>query len=118
VSRRLERVSEQLRVEIARVVRKELTDPRVAWVTITRVDVSPDLRNALVFWSRMDAPDAPDPDTAAEGLASAAPAIRHKLAAELPLRRMPALTFRYDPSLTLGDHALALLRRLNDESSG
>ncbi len=116
MSRRLERVSEQLRAEIARVVREELTDPRVAWVTITRVDVSPDLRNALVFWSRVEAPNAPDPDTAAAGLASAAPAIRHKLAAELPLKRMPALAFRYDPSLALGDETLALLRRLQDES--
>ncbi len=51
MSRRTERIAEQLRKELARVLREDVTDPRVRLVTLTRVDVSPDLAQALVFWS-------------------------------------------------------------------
>ena len=51
MSRRTERIADQLRSEIARVLREEATDPRTRLVTLTRVDVSPDLGNALVFWT-------------------------------------------------------------------
>jgi ribosome-binding factor A len=118
VSRRLERVAEQLREEIARILREEVTDPRVRLVSVTRVDVSKDLRNANVFWSRIETRDAAPLETVSAGLDSAAPFVRRRLAEDLPLRRMPALKFRYDPSLLEGDRTLALLRRLRDEPSG
>ena len=56
-SRRIERVAEELRAELARVLRSEVADPRVALVTLPRVDLSPDLRNAL----RVLEPDRPRP---------------------------------------------------------
>lgn len=115
-SRRLERVAEQLRGEIARVLRQEVTDPRIGLVTIVRVDVSPDLRNALVMWSRIERRGAPSLEEVGAGLASAAPYVRRRLAQELPLKRMPELRFRYDPSLEQGDRTLALLRELRHES--
>jgi len=115
-SRRLERVAEQLREEIARVLREEVGDPRVGLVTILRVDVSPDLRNALVFWSRIETPGAATLEEVAEGLESAAPYVRRRLARDLPLKRMPELRFRHDPGIELGDRTLSLLRELRDES--
>jgi ribosome-binding factor A len=111
-SRRLERVAEELRAELARVLRSEVADPRVALVTILRVDVSPDLRNALVFWSRIERPGGPSVAEIAAGLESAAPFLRRRLAHELPLKRMPAFDFRYDAALEDGDRTLALLREL------
>jgi ribosome-binding factor A len=117
MSRRLERVSEELRSEIARLLRAEVADPRVALVTILRVDPSPDLRNALVFWSRIERPGGPSVEAVAAGLASAAPFLRHRLAQELPLKRMPALEFRYDAAIEAGDRTLALLREIADESA-
>ena len=114
-SRRLERVSEELRAEIARVLREEVADPRVAMVTVLRVDTSPDLRNALVFWSRIERKGGPEIASIEAGLASAAGFVRRRLAQELPLKRMPALTFRYDPAIEAGDRTLALLRELSDE---
>lgn len=110
--RRLERVGEQIRAEVARVLREEVADPRVALVTVLRVDVSPDLRNALVFWSRIERPGDATIETIEAGLASAAPFVRRKLAHALPLKRMPALTFRHDAGLEEGDRMLALLRDL------
>jgi ribosome-binding factor A len=117
MSRRLERVADQLRAEIARVLRSEVADPRVALVTILRVDPSPDLRNALVFWSRIERPGGPTVPEIAAGLASAAPFVRRQLARALPLKRMPALEFRYDAALEEGDRTLALLREIADESA-
>ena len=114
-SRRLERVSEELRAEIARVLREEVADPRVAMVTVLRVDASPDLRNALVLWSRIEFEGGPQIEAIEAGLASAAGFVRRRLAQELPMKRMPALTFRYDPAIEAGDRTLALLRELSDE---
>jgi ribosome-binding factor A len=117
-SRRIERVGEQLREEIARVLRADVADPRVALVTVLRVDVSPDLCNALVFWSRIETPGGPTLAEIAAGLDSAAPFVRHRLACALPLKRMPELRFRHDPGLEQGDETLSLLRELRDESAG
>lgn len=117
MSRRLERVGDELRAEIARLLRVEVADPRVALVTVLRVDVSPDLRNALVFWSRIERAGGPSRAAAAEGLASAGPFLRRRLAQELPLKRMPALAFRHDAGLEEGDRTLALLREIADEST-
>ena len=117
MAHRLERVADQLRAEIARVLQSEVADPRVALVTILRVDVSPDLRNALVFWSRIERPGGPAVEEIAAGLASAAGFVRRRLAHELPLKRMPALEFRFDAALEDGDRTLALLRELSDDSA-
>ena|SRR5690606_679912 len=114
-SRRLERVGEQLRAEIARVLREEVADPRIGLVTILRVDVSPDLRHALVSWSRIERRGGPDLAAIAEGLESAAGFVRRQLARALPLKRMPELRFRHDPGIELGDATLSLLRELRNE---
>jgi ribosome-binding factor A len=120
LSRRTERIGEQLRGELARLLREEATDPRLGLVTLTRVDVSPDLRNARVYWSRMDTTGAADEERAAaddrtqEGLESAAGFLRGRLARLMPTRRVPELSFRHDPSLVLGTETLSLLRELRD----
>lgn len=115
MSRRTERIAEQLRSEIARVLREDATDPRIRLVTLTRVDVAPDLSNALVFWSALDIGGADSAEDTQHALESAASFVRRHLAHSLPLRRVPLLQFRYDPSLVLGDQTLSLLRSLADE---
>jgi ribosome-binding factor A len=89
-------------------------------VTLTRVDVAPDLSNARVYWSvlavRPREPAAGE-QTEAEtraGLESAAGFLRSRLAHALTLRRIPELRFVHDPSLVEGAHTLALLRELSD----
>jgi ribosome-binding factor A len=115
VTRRTERVGESIREELARVLREEATDPRLRLVTLTRVDVAPDLTQALVFWSVMEAAGAPSVEEAQAGLDRAAAFLRHQLAQELRLRRMPSLHFRHDPSLALGARTLALLHEIEHE---
>jgi ribosome-binding factor A len=118
MSRRTERIAEQLKGEIARILIAEATDPRIGLVTLTRVDVAPDLSNAMVFWSALEAQDAAASDEIQNGLQSAASFVRRRLAQVLPLRRVPELRFRYDPSLILGDETLSLLKTISDDAGG
>ncbi|MCG8588296.1 MAG: 30S ribosome-binding factor RbfA [Proteobacteria bacterium] len=121
MTRRTERIAEQLRGEIARILREDVADPRVQLVTLTRVDVAPDLSHALVYWSHLNATPERSPASEEEllpleeGLASAAPFVRRQAAHHLDLRRMPELRFRHDPSLELGTRTLSLLRQLSDD---
>lgn len=113
MSRRTERVAELVRAEIARILREETTDPRIGLVTLTGVDVSPDLVQARVGWSRIETEGCPELETVQRGLESAAPFIRRRLAAALELRRVPELRFRHDPSLEQGSRTLALIESLH-----
>jgi len=125
VTRRTERINEQLRAEIARILREEATDPRIGLVVLTRVDVSPDLRNARVLWSQLDAAPLPDDDAVPEvdedmqsGLESAASFVRRRLAECLPLKRVPAIHFQFDPSIAVGSRTLSRIQELGDGTEG
>ena len=110
MSRRTERIAGELLAELARLLREEVTDPRVGLVTLTRIDVAPDLSHALVFWSAIDlAPDENRVDEHQSGLDSAAPFLRRRIASALPWKRSPELRFRYDPSLALGSRTLSVI---------
>jgi ribosome-binding factor A len=115
VSRRTERIGEQIRAELARLLHEEITDPRIGFVTLTRVDVAPDLSNARVYWSEVRSEEGGDLRGSETGLASAAGFLRHRLARILELKRIPELRFRYDASLARGEATLLLLRELGDD---
>lgn len=112
MSRRTDRIGEQVRAEVARILREEVSDPRIGLVTLIRVDVAPDLSNARIFWSTVG-----DRDEIERGLSSAAGFVRGRLARVLPLRKVPELRFLWDPSLELGDRTLAALRNLSPEDA-
>jgi len=114
MSRRTERIGEQLRSEIARILREESSDPRTRLVTLTRVDVAPDLSHAVVYWSALDVQGADTAERTQQALETAASFVRRHLAHTLSLRRVPELRFRYDASLVLGNETLSLLRSLAD----
>ena len=114
MTRRSERIAEQLREELARVIRESATDPRLRLVNLLRVDVSPELSNAIVYWSTLDVKGDMDLKATADGLESAAGFLRRELAHSLALRRIPELRFRYDDSLELGSKTLSLLSALGD----
>ncbi len=115
MSRRTDRVSQVVRAEVARILRQETTDPRLRLVTVTHVRVSPDLGNAQVHWSCLSGDDEENVERVAEALDSASGYLRRHLAEALPLRRVPSLHFRHDPSMALGARILATLRGMQDE---
>lgn len=102
MSRRTSRVSELLREEISDLVQRDLKDPRLegALLSITEVEVSGDLRNAVVFVSHLGT--AEERDEALAGLQSAASYLERELRRRLRMRRTPSLTFRFDPSIERG----------------
>ena len=116
MSRRTERIGASLMSELARLLREEVTDPRIGLVTLTRIDVAPDLSNAMVYYSALSAGGDDAIGRIDAGLASASAFLRRRAAASLPFKRMPELRFRYDPSLSLGSRTLGLLREIALES--
>lgn len=115
MSIRTQRIGEQIRGEIARLLREETSDPRIGLLTITRVKVSPDLSDALVFWSPLDVSGEADVGVVEDGLLSASGFVRRQIARNLNLRRTPALHFKHDPSVEEGSRTLATIRSLVSE---
>ncbi len=106
------RVADQLQRELGELVRK-VKDPRVTGlVTISSVDVSPDLAYAKVFVTVLET-DAPQETVA--GLNHAVGFLRGQLGGRLHLRGVPRLVFEYDPTLDRVDRVEHLLRQLRDE---
>lgn len=99
-SHRIQRLNEQLKRELTSILRAELRDPRVADVTVTRVQTTSDLQQARVFITSLGG-DA-DRETTMEGLGAARPFLRSALAQRMELRRTPELVFEWDVGL---DHA-------------
>lgn len=113
-SQRQLRVADRLKEEIARILRREVEDPRVGFVTITDVVVSADLKHARVFFSVIgDSPD--EPEEALRGLLRARKFIRKCLADQAELRYTPELEFRYDPTVERAQRIETVLHQLADE---
>ena len=109
-NRRQRQVAELLHQEISLLIQRQVRDPRLGFVTITDVEVTPDLRLAHVYVSVLGSDD--ELKQALEGLKSAAGFFRHELGSSLSLRFVPELSFRLDASLEHGlriDHLLDAL---------
>lgn len=114
MSRRTERVGEFLRKEISLMVSQQLKDPRVAGVvTITKVDISVDLRHARVFVSVLG--DEETKQSVMSGLTSAAGFMRRQLGDRLDLKYTPELSFLIDDTMEKADTVLRLMNRLAQE---
>jgi ribosome-binding factor A len=118
MSRRIERLNEQLREEISDLLLRQVKDPRLGvFITVTQVSVSPDLSQAKVYVSVMGS--AEEKQGALKGLDAASAFIRHELGQRLSLRRIPRLVFRHDDSIEQGAHVLDLLDEVGEqEKSG
>jgi ribosome-binding factor A len=110
-SQRIERVQNLLRSEISMILLRKIKDPRVALVTVTEVDASPDLKHARVWVSVLQ----DDKEEVLVGLRSAAGFIRSELMKVLHLRPMPILSFDLDRALERGARTLDLLDQIHDE---
>lgn len=104
---RARRVGEQLRRELAELIRDELRDPRLALISMTSVEVSRDLAYARIFVTLMGDP-AERGERVAE-LNRAAPLLRRELGRRMRLRVIPKLEFRYDEVVEQGARLSALI---------
>ena len=103
---RPQRLGDQIQRELSDLVQRELRDPRVAMITITAVDVSPDFSHAKVFYTTLDAAHVAD---AGAGLKRAAGFLRTQLAKRIKLYTTPELRFEYDESVERGDRLSRLI---------
>lgn len=104
---RTRRIGEQLRRELAELIRDELGDPRLALVSMTSIEVSRDLAYARIYVTLLG-----DPRERTERVAElnrAAPLLRRELGRRLHLRTIPKLEFRYDEVVEHGAHLSALI---------
>jgi ribosome-binding factor A len=90
-------VAEQIRVEIAEILQRELKDPRIGLTTCTRVNVSGDLRVAKVYVSVLGSES--EQQQTMKALGSASGYVRHLLSRRLGLRVSPEVRFMFDPSV-------------------
>ena len=114
-NRRQRQVSELLHQEISQLLQHRTQDPRLGFVTVTGVEVSPDLQQARVFVSVLG--DKKDAKETLQGLTSAASFFRRELSQSLSLRVVPQLSFKLDTSLEYGMHIDHLLDQISDEEA-
>jgi ribosome-binding factor A len=112
MTRRQERVNDLLREEISDLISREVKDPRVSHglVSVTEVQVSPDLRNATVYISHLGSPA--EREEVIEGLRQASHFLHGALVHRLSLRHVPELHFRFDPSIERGARLASLINQV------
>jgi ribosome-binding factor A len=107
---RPERVADQIRAEVTTLIARELHDPGVGFVTITRVQVSPDLQHARVFYTSLG--DQAARKNTARALDRATGFMRRQVGRRLALRHAPEIQFEFDESVGHQDRVEQLLREI------
>jgi ribosome-binding factor A len=109
MSDRMRRVNAAVREVLSEAV-GELKDPRIGFVTVTGVETSPDLRQAVVYVSVLGSEKKREQSI--DGLQAAHGILQSKIARELRMKRTPQLTFEYDPSVERGVRMTQLIDEL------
>ena len=110
--KRTDRVGDLIRKEIASMLlHGDIKDPRIGMVTITLVKLSPDFRNATVYFSIIGTEK--EKAESESGLNSATGFIRRRLAKNLKLKRIPTISFKFDDSIEYSSHIAEVLRDVN-----
>lgn len=107
MTRRLERLNEQVKREVSEILRSEVKDPRVGLVTVTEARVSPDLSYARVYVRPLGGAE----EDLFAGLQAATPYIRRELGKRLSVRHVPEIRFEADRAL---EHALHIEKLLSE----
>lgn len=113
-AKRTHRVGEEFREILAEEIPK-LKDPRVGFVTVTSVDVTPDLKRALVYYTVLG--EEGDRKGTRAALRSASGHLKRVIGREVRLRFLPELDFREDESVESADRVEKLLMKLKEEDA-
>jgi ribosome-binding factor A len=116
--RRIRRLAEEIREEVARILGAGLKDPRIGFVTVTRVELTADLRQTRVYVGVLG--DAHQRQRCLEGLRQAAGFVRRELGRRLTVRHTPEVEFVYDTGLDAAERVARLLDEVKgkDEDPG
>lgn len=107
---RPDRVADQIRGELASLLAREVHDPGIGFVTLTRVHVSPDLQLARVMYTVLG--NVKSRTASAKALERAAPFLRRHIGSRLRLKRAPELKFVYDEAIEGQDRIEQILNEL------
>ncbi|TXI43812.1 MAG: 30S ribosome-binding factor RbfA [Lysobacter sp.] len=120
---RSQRVVEQIRRELAELIRLEVKDPRVGFITLTDVEITPDYAHAKIFFTSLKGQEGLD--EVQKGLRRASSFLRRELGRRIRIHTLPELHFVYDPSVETGNRISALIdvalesdRHYADEAGG
>lgn len=106
---RSQRVVEQIRRELAELIRMEVKDPRVGFITLTDVEITPDYAHAKVFFTSMTGEESV-PEIL-QGLRRASGFLRRELGRRIRIHTIPELHFQYDRSVEEGSRLSQLIDR-------
>ena len=107
------RVGEQIRIELAELLARDVHDPGIGFLTITRVKLSPDLQQARAYYTTIG--DEQARKETRKALERATPFLRRHIGQRLRLRRVPELNFFFDESVEKQDRIEKILQDLNAE---
>ena len=107
---RPDRVADQIRSELALMLAREVHDPGLGFVTITRVQVTPDLQHARIFYTALG--DEKARRHTGQALGRATPFLRRQIGSRLRLKRVAELEFIYDESIAGQDRIERLLNEI------
>lgn len=110
---RPDRVGEEIRHELATLLAREVHDPGIGFVTLTRVKVSPDLQLARVYYTMLG--DERSRRETEKALDRATPFLRRQIGARIRLRRVPEIRFEFDRSVENQDRIERILLDLQAE---
>jgi len=115
-SKRLLRVSETIRMELAKLILNDVKDPRIGFVTVTGVEVSPDLREAKVMVSVMGSDK--EKESSIIALNNSKGFLQFKINEALSMKFTPRLSFRLDNSLDESIHIDKIIDKIHKEDAG
>ena len=111
---RPDKVGEQIRIELSELLAKDVHDPGIGFITLTKVAVSPDLQLARVYYTSMG--DEKARRDTEKALGRALPFLRRQIAQRVRLRRVPELEFFFDKSVAHQDRIEQVLQELKAEA--
>jgi len=112
---RMDRVNQMVKREVCNIVQREMEDPRLHLVSISRIEVSRDLKHAKVYFSVLG--EEEKVEKAQDALNSARNLIRKRVAQRVRLKFIPEFDFYYDKSLGFNIELEKEVERLNNESA-
>ena len=113
-SNRPDRVGEAIRVELSQLLAKDVHDPGIGFITLTKVSVTPDLQLARIYYTTLG--DEKAQKETGKALHRASPFLRRQIAQRVRLRRVPEIEFFYDQSVANQDRVERILQDLKAEA--